>query len=262
MSEIGYLSKRLRGAVDGLLCQSLIKRPHTLPSGRYVSLCFDDFPRSAALTGAPMLEQYGWRATYYVAGSFLDTQHEYFGEMFREEDLKAVIRGGHDIGCHTFDHINCADAGAEELASQRARNAAFLNDYGIQSVQSFAYPYGTANLACKRAMHGEDLALRGVKTGLNCGAVDFNMLKATGLQRNKGGILRALEDLDTLSASDGWLILFTHDVCEAPSDWGVTPEDFEHVLQAVQASGAEIVTVGEMVDRILYRGPYPHKRAA
>ena len=262
MNEIGFLSKKIRGAVDGLLCQSLVKRPHAMPPGRYVSLCFDDFPRSAALTGAPMLEQRGWRATFYVSGGFLNAQHEHFDEMFRDDDLRTIIRNGHDVGCHTFDHINCADASAAEMAEQRAQNALFLKKYGIHDIRSFAYPYGTANLACKRAMHAEDLALRGVKTGINRGAVDFNMLKATGMQKNKGGILRALEDLEALSASDGWLILFTHDVRETPSDWGVTPEDFDHVLHAVESSGADVVPVGEMVERIQFRGPYRPRRAA
>ena len=76
------------------------------------------------------------------------------------------------------------------------------------------------------------------------------MLRACGLQENQGGTLRALEDLDHLASSDGWLIIFTHDVRTAPSPWGVTPDDYEHLLQAVQQSGAEVVTVGDMVKRL------------
>ena len=36
-----------------------------------VSFTFDDVPKSAATVGAPMLEEYGGRATFYVAGSLV-----------------------------------------------------------------------------------------------------------------------------------------------------------------------------------------------
>ncbi len=250
MSDRGALSKKLRNAVDGVLCQSLVKRPHALPSGRYVSLCFDDFPQSAAVNGAPLIEARDWRATWYVSGGLCGTEHERFGEMFTQADLRRLIRNGHDIGCHTFNHIDCSDASRAEIIGERERNAAFLSSFGVLDVQSFAYPYGAANLDCKRAMDSEAMALRGGKPGLNRGVADFNMLKATGLQTDRGGILRALEDLESLSNSDGWLILYTHDVQDDASDGGITPDDLDQVLQAIEASGADVVTVSDMVQRL------------
>ena len=46
------------------------------------------------------------------------------------------------------------------------------------------------------------------------------------------------------------MIIFTHDVCDRPSPWGVTPADYADLLAAIDASGAEVVPVGEMVDRV------------
>ena len=88
------------------------------------------------------------------------------------------------------------------------------------------------------------------------------MLKACGLQDNQGGILRAIEELENLSKRDGWLIIFTHDVREQPSPWGVTPEDYDLLLGAIYASGADVVTVGDMVRRINGHLPAPQKLAA
>ena len=93
-------------------------------------------------------------------------------------------------------------------------------------------------------------ALRGVKPGMNRIDVDLNMLKACGLQENEGGTRRAMAELDALKHQDGWVIIFTHDVRKNPSPWGVTPDEYADLLTAVDASGAEIVTVGEMVDRL------------
>ncbi len=250
MADFGYYSQKIRGRIDDILCRSLSKRAKKLPAGRYVSLCFDDFPQSAAVTAAPMIEQLGWRATWYVSGGFMGRTEPHYGTMFTEADLKRLIDAGHDIGCHTFDHVNCAETNELEILAQCERNTAFLKARGVTDLSSFAFPFGASNLTAKKMLASSGLALRGVKPGLNRGQADLNMLRACGLQENQGGTLRALEDLEHLSSSDGWLIIFTHDVREAPSPWGVTPDDYEHLLQAVKQSGAEVVTVGDMVKRL------------
>ena len=93
-------------------------------------------------------------------------------------------------------------------------------------------------------------ALRGVKPGVNRGDVDLNMLKACGLQDDNGGTHRAKMALEGLRQQDGWLILFTHDVRENPSPWGMTPTAYAALVNTIDASGAEVVTVGEMVNRL------------
>lgn len=250
MSDLGYLSQKIDGAISKFLCERLEKRTRTLPAGKYVSLCFDDFPQSAARNAAPMIEQLGWRATWYVAGGFMGKTEPEYGAMFEAGDLENLRRNGHDFGCHTFDHIDCRHANADELATQGRLSTQFLAQHGVHDVRSFAFPFGSVDLASKKQMAQAGPALRGVKPGTNRHEVDLNMLKACGLQDNEGGTRRAKAELDALADQDGWVIIFTHDVRENPSPWGVTPDQYADLLQAVSASGAEIVTVGEMVDRL------------
>lgn len=250
MLDLGYISRKMRAKIDGIVSRTLAKQPMRLPAGRYVSLCFDDFPKSSAETAAPMIEQLGWRATWYVAGGYLGTTHEHYGKMFDGTDLFRLIRMGHDIGCHTFDHIDCANADPAELLVQCTRNQAFLSTFGVEEVQSFAFPFGAHDVASKQTLAPSGLALRGITPGLNLEVVDFSLLRACGLQRDQKGLRRAMMELETLSQIDGWQIIFTHDVRDNPSSWGVTPADYADLLEAVQASGAEVVTVGDMVQRI------------
>lgn len=249
------LPQKIGGAIDRVLCETFEKREREIPAGRYVSLCFDDFPKSAATVAAPMIEQLGWRATYYVSGGFRGTAQPQYGTMFDDQDLHRLHQNGHDFGCHTYDHIDCRTAPLEEIEEQCTRNLEFLARRGITDVNSFAFPFGAANLASKRNLSSSEFALRGVKTGLNRGRADLNMLRACGLQDNKGGTQKALQDLKALQQSDGWLILFTHDVQETPSPWGVTPEAYRELLAAIDASGAEVVTVGDMVERMKTDAP-------
>ena len=173
------------------------------------------------------------------------------GAMFQAADLQTLRRNGHDFGCHTFDHIDCRAASAAEIAEQGRLSAAFFQDHGIEDVRSFAFPFGSADLAAKKLLSSGGPALRGITPGVNRDDIDLNMLKACGLQHDQGGMKRALAELETLGEQDGWLIIFTHDVCDRPSPWGVTPADYADLLAAIDASGAEVVTVGEMVDRLV-----------
>jgi len=249
VSDHRNLSRKVDGAISKFLCENFETRPRTLPAGKYVSLCFDDFPQSAARCAAPMIEQRGWRATWYVAGGFIGQTESVHGAMFQAADLQALRRNGHDFGCHTFDHIDCRNASAAEISEQNRLSAAFLRTHGIEDVRSFAFPFGSVDLAAKKLL-SEGPALRGIQPGINRGVVDLNLLKACGLQDNQGGTRRALSEIDALREQNGWVIIFTHDVRENPSPWGVSPADYADLLAAIDASGAEVVTIGEMVDRL------------
>lgn len=250
MADLGYLSQKIGGAIDKILCENFDKRRRTLPAGKYVSLCFDDFPQSAVRLAAPMIEKRDWRATWYVSGAFEGKITSEYGRMFDAEDLQELRLKGHDFGCHTFDHIDCREASADDIAAQAARSKDYLAAHGLHEIRSFAFPFGAVDLPTKRLMGQAGPALRGVKPGLNQGTVDLNMLKACGLQENQGGTARALQDLQSLERQDGWLIIFTHDVRERPSPWGVKPAEYAHLLSAIEQTGAKVVTVGDMVNRL------------
>ena len=47
MADLGYFSEKITNAIDRVRCERFEKRERTLPAGRFVSLCFDDFPRFA-----------------------------------------------------------------------------------------------------------------------------------------------------------------------------------------------------------------------
>jgi len=250
MVDLGNFSKRVHGTINNVLSRSMHRACHDLPAGRYVSLCFDDFPKSAVENAAPMIEARDWRATWYACGGFQDAQHELYGDMYTADDLQNLIRRGHDIGCHTYDHIDCAEADTPELIAQTDRNHAFLNQVGVDNIRSFAFPYGALNASSKKTMAASNPALRSVKPGQHRETVDLNLLYAVGLQDDKGGIARALEELKALETGDGWLIIFTHDIRDHPSPWGVTREDYARLLDAIEQSDADVVTVGDMVERI------------
>ena len=114
-----------------------------------VSFTFDDLPKSAVTTGAGMLEAHGARGTFYVSGSLVgvDTPDWAAGDA---NDVVALHRRGHEIGCHTFSHQRACDLDEASLSHEIARNRDYFRalDPSIR-VDNFAYPFGYGSFARK-----------------------------------------------------------------------------------------------------------------
>ena len=215
-----------------------------------VSFTFDDFPKSAADTGAEIVEEVGARACYYACSSMAGTR-TVCGEMFDDRDLAALSRAGHEIGAHTHSHLDCARAGLDEVVSDITQGLEGLRAMGHAApVQHFAYPFGETRFEVKRALAGRFRSARGVLSGLNSRGNDRMQLRAVELDSDEASLPRALAAIETAMREKAWLVVFSHDVSDAPGPWGVTPAALRKVARAARDAGAALLTPGEALERI------------
>src|SRR6476659_7318008 len=90
----------------------------------YISFTFDDFPRSALLTGGDILVRHNVRGTYFVSLKLLDSDSP-SGPIAQRQDIPSLLATGHELGCHTYDHLDGRRATAKAFepsltATQRA----------------------------------------------------------------------------------------------------------------------------------------------
>ena len=214
-----------------------------------VSFTFDDFPRSARYQGGDILAMQGWRATFYVAAGLRDIENHH-GDSFREVDLTHVRECGHEIAGHTYSHLDCAESSSEQVLAEIERNNTALKSMGVtKPIEHFAWPYGTANAAHKSALAKHFKSMRGVTSGVHHNKADLNMLKSTPLFSG-APLEEALELLQGMKEKPGWLIFFTHDVRNSPSQWGITPRDFAKAIAAVKDCGADVLPVGKAIQKL------------
>ena len=101
-------------------------RPATVQPARGVlSLSFDDIPASAWTEAGPILAQHGVKATYYVCGG-LSGGRNLDLPQFEVEHLQALREAGHEVGCHTYEHVSTLTLSPAELDASLARNAAWV----------------------------------------------------------------------------------------------------------------------------------------
>ena len=219
-------------------------RTHTARAGNpraMISFTFDDVPVSAATEGAAVLERYGARGTFYVAGALCGTRGEDYPHLSAEGCL-ALDGAGHEIACHTFSHRHVADASAAELADEIARNAGFFERLGGIRLTNFSYPFGSVSLARKRQLGSVFASCRSTMSGLNGPALDLGYLRAVVLWHGIGR--DAVQHwIDRAVRENAWLIFVAHDVTADHAPWGCTPEHFLDVVRRAAASSAEILTV-------------------
>lgn len=215
-----------------------------------VSFTFDDVPVSAATVGADLIEQHNARATFYVAGGMLGTQADHWRVIDADMVVDLHARG-HEIGCHSHSHERADCMTGAAIQADILRNRALLK--GIEPglpLENFAYPFGLGTLAWKRRLRKHFRSSRSVRPNLNHGATDAQYLNAVPLidrQIDEGRIDRAFEEAARKKA---WIIFYSHDVAERPSDYGCRPGLLRHALRAAERFGLRVETVSKALTRI------------
>lgn len=248
---------RIRSRCVGWGARLLFRRPFRIETDiPLISFTFDDFPRSALTTGGEILKKYNVRATYYAAFGLMGTV-EPVGEIFNAEDLHTLVGHGHELGCHTFAHLNPATTSPGRFEESILQNRECLHRLlPGREFRTFSYPLCFPQPQVKkRAGRYFDCCRSGGQT-LNYGTVDLNHLAAYFLEqsRDRPGAIRAL--IQKTKDARGWLILGTHDISSTASPYGCTPEFFEDVVKSAVRSGAKILPVAEAL-QILKRETMP-----
>jgi hypothetical protein len=86
---------------------------------------------------------------------------------------------------------------------------------------------------------------RGGGQTFNAGNADLNYLSAHFLEKTRHDPDAVKDMIEHNRVACGWLIFATHDVCDAPTPYGCTPDFFEDIVQCSVRSGARIVPVAE-----------------
>jgi peptidoglycan/xylan/chitin deacetylase (PgdA/CDA1 family) len=218
------------------------------PDRPILSVTFDDFPRSAGVEGGRVLEAHGVRGTFYVASGLLDRRSDVWTVAGADAVVDLAARG-HDMALHGHAHLPAPSMRPSAFAADLAANRAALRRLVPGSThESYAYPYGLCGLAQKRWLSRNVRASRSVMAGINRGRVDLDFLRAVEISARSLQATPMEGWLDRLAQEGGWLILFTHDVCDTPSPYGTTTRALEAAVAGALGRGIEIMPVRQALD--------------
>lgn len=225
------------------------KRSIQLPEP-VVTFTFDDFPETAVTQGAAILEQFNLKGTFYISMGLCGKESS-VGRIASMEQIASLIEKGHEIGCHTYSHVDAwVEPHHKFVESMELNKKALMENFPSLQVTSFAYPKGSATPESKRAVGERFVTGRGIYWGFNKNRTDLNLLYACELYCSSvqsRQYQKFLDVIDKCIKEKGWLILFTHDVREKNGPFGCTPEVLQALVEYCIGKGVAIKPVKEIL---------------
>jgi peptidoglycan/xylan/chitin deacetylase (PgdA/CDA1 family) len=212
---------------------------------KLVVLTFDDAVRSHYTTVAPLLERYGFGATFFVTEfpqpPFSDTTL-----YMTWPQMGDLSRRGFEVANHTWKHSHVDRIDRARLVEEVRYIEQKLASLGAPRPISFAYPAYTTTPDAARTLR--ELGYVFARTGGNRAydpAHDDPMLVpswTTG-EKNREEILRAFSE-----ARDGRIVVLTiHGVPDTAHPWVNTPVPlFEEYLRFLHDNGYRVVALRDV----------------
>ena len=251
MMTLGRLKNRYRTG----LSRSFYKRTLPLRSPiAIVSFTFDDFPRSALQAGGDILGRHGFRGTFYASMGRMGDD-TVVGKLFGPDDLAALASRGHELGCHTFGHVDSWKTPPEVFEGSILKNAGAVREIMPGFIfRTFSYPFCEPHPRLKKRASRYFSCCRGGGQSANIGSADLNLINAFFLEKSRGDPAGLRRVVDQNREARGWLILATHDISTDPSPFGCHPAFFEDVVKYVADSGSAVLPVFEAYQALTAAG--------
>lgn len=177
-----------------------------------VSITFDDGWRGAYSQAVPVLNTYGYKGTFYINPSIIETPH-----FMSAADLTALSKSGHEIAAHGYSHADMTMMSQDALNNQLRQGQTYLTDAGF-SANNFATPYGKSDAEVEWFAKKYFATLRGADAGINT-KQNINPYDLKVLLINKDTSQETLkEQLQQTKQTNGWLILVYHNVTAAGNE--------------------------------------------
>jgi peptidoglycan-N-acetylglucosamine deacetylase len=222
-----------------------------------VVLTLDDAVKSQIQFVAPLLEQMGFKATFFISHAWMDDKEHFLSW----EDVAYLHRRGFEIGNHTWTHAafdNPDQAAKLQTELQMVDDA--LARAGVPKPISFAWPgdnFGPEALEQLR-LHGIKLARRGMQPEVPYGEVEVGPL--LDFAKNSPLLIPATGDaypgwtLDhfkqvVAGAKDGKVVVLQfHGVPDIVHPWVNTPlEMFRQYMLYLKQNGYHVIAMRDLL---------------
>lgn len=191
---------------------------------KVVALTFDDGP-DARYTGQVLdiLKDNQTKATFFVIGRMAERYPDV---------LKRIVKEGHSLGNHTWDHMNLTKVSEDELINQLEKTSQFVHettDYAIELVRP---PYGSVN---------EQTASTIYKMG-------YDIINWSVDTRDWDGTSSSAIVSEVESETRPGAVILLHSAGGRGGNLDNTIKALPSIIESLQRNGYRFVTIPELLD--------------
>lgn len=236
IESVGYL------AVDDF---SLIKETQsgTPFSQGMVTLSFDDGWQSTYQNAIPILNNHGIKSTQYIFTDALGT-----AGYIAVPQMLDMQNQGHEIAAHSKTHSDLTTLTNEQIIDEVLGSKQELENLGVNSTTSFAYPYGTWNENIKNIV--KQSGYKGARTalaqdsGFNYADQDPYLLKTFSIEVDTAAD-KVQQIISQAVQNKTWVILVFHQIENSGGQYSTTPQNLESIANFISANKVKTVTIGQ-----------------
>lgn len=193
-------------------------------SKKAIALTFDDGPdEDFSPQILDILKKYNVKATFFMVGQKVG---------WNPEIAKRVSDEGHDIGNHTFSHINICKSTNEQINNEINKTQKIIKDVTGKEPKFFRPPYRAINENLFNIIKSKDMKV------VLWSDLDTKDWSNPGVYN----IIKTIED----NAKNGTIILL-HDYNQIRNNKSQTIQALEKVIPKMQSLGYEFVTISDMI---------------
>jgi peptidoglycan/xylan/chitin deacetylase (PgdA/CDA1 family) len=208
-----------------------------------VSLTFDDGYASHVTEALPKLTATGLKGTFYLVSGDLGTAPP--PALMTRAQVAELSGNGMQIGGHTLTHPDLTTVSPARLTTELVRSQLDLQGLSGQPVDDFASPFGAYDDAVVSQAMSRYASHRTVDDGHNDRETfDLSHIKAKMVLATTT-VDEVKDWLDTARARGTWLVLVFHDILPDPTEYDMTPESFDAVIDAVKDSQIAVATIAD-----------------
>jgi peptidoglycan/xylan/chitin deacetylase (PgdA/CDA1 family) len=104
-------------------------------------LTFGNGPTSQYIYAKPILDKYGFKASFFVVCNWIDSDSDEDNSHMTWQDIETLHNEGHDIGAKSLNHEDLTTLSASELEFELGQSKKCLADHNIDA-RVFGTPYG------------------------------------------------------------------------------------------------------------------------
>jgi peptidoglycan/xylan/chitin deacetylase (PgdA/CDA1 family) len=148
----------LAGAFEPVSLSEAVSRLESgTVGGRELVITFDDGFRNHLVNAAPLLEDVGVSACFFLIADLVGAERARVASLCRERlhlpaaveplgwpDVAELLRRGHEVGSHTRGHPNLAALSDDELETELLESRGRIEEEVGSEVRHFSAPYGDA----------------------------------------------------------------------------------------------------------------------
>ena len=117
-----------------------IQQKESSSNNKVVILTFGNGPKSQYTEAKPILDKYGFKASFFVVCNWISNSDEDNSHM-TWQDIETLYNDGHDIGAKSLNHKDLTTLSASELEFEVGQSKKCLADHNIDA-RVFGTPYG------------------------------------------------------------------------------------------------------------------------